>query len=762
MFLMPKWATALVLAAALFCRSAFCYGTALSVTPSTSWYGDDGSWSAVSLRVGSPPQWVDVMVSTVSAEAWVIGTGGCNNNDTMCSTLRGGVFDSNSSSTWSPLGFYQLGLDTQLGFGGYGYYGFDDLTFGTTGVALSSTIIASINTTAYWLGFLGLGIVPGNFTTITAISPISALVEMEDAIPSHSYGYTAGAIYQMKGQPCSLTLGGYDANRLVPHNVTFNLNPSQQPETYLNEITLVSPNATLVSSNASSNGSSPTQLLAPSDRVYATIDSSTPFLWLPESVCDRFAKALQLSYNTSLNLYTFDANPNQHNVLTNSQLTFAFSLSDFSGPETSQLINITIPYAAFDLQLTYPSIPNTTYGSANSTKYYFPLRRATNQAQFTIGRAFLQEAYLITDYERNTFSVHQAVHIADPIGNTSIISIFRPYDTSFSWPAESQGGLSKPAIVGVAIGSVVFVILLGLLFFFIRHRLKYGDEKGTRAPVLSLLQRSSRRDVLSAQKTNECSTNPDAGSASGRYELPAPLGPSDLNSDSNTLSGTTEVGTSSQEYHGLSAYQRVRRKMVPQQAMSQTSSPYMLQVPYHKERNGSDMSLNSHHQLSSTTDVESHQASSTGPGSCADPLTISTASSPVTQNSVPGPISPVLPPYQQVDPGEVTFARSYPDTISHPDTLQSAQGNSKSAAVGNPNAVITQHGISSLGSQHQHRGYEYLYGDGDTIESGSYINSERGSMLTPEDQREIDDSKFLREDIKNLRSNIKNRQDHRY
>lgn len=40
-------------------------------------YGDDGTWSAISLRVGTPPQWIDVMVSTVSSETWIVGTGAC-------------------------------------------------------------------------------------------------------------------------------------------------------------------------------------------------------------------------------------------------------------------------------------------------------------------------------------------------------------------------------------------------------------------------------------------------------------------------------------------------------------------------------------------------------------------------------------------------------------------------------------------------------------------------------------------------------------
>lgn len=36
----------------------------------------------------------------------------------------------------------------------------------------------------------------------------------------------------------------------------------------------------------------------------AVIDSSTPFLWLPESICHRFADVLGLTYNSTLDAYT--------------------------------------------------------------------------------------------------------------------------------------------------------------------------------------------------------------------------------------------------------------------------------------------------------------------------------------------------------------------------------------------------------------------------------------------------------------------------
>ena len=65
---------------------------------------------------------------------------------------------------------------------------------------MQKAIIGSINTTEYWVGMFGLGIVPGNFTDVTPLSAISGLVEKNGAIPSHSYGFTAGAKYRELGK----------------------------------------------------------------------------------------------------------------------------------------------------------------------------------------------------------------------------------------------------------------------------------------------------------------------------------------------------------------------------------------------------------------------------------------------------------------------------------------------------------------------------------------------------------------------------------
>ena len=166
----------------------------VSIPVRTDWFGYDGNWSPVSIRVGTPPQWVDLFVSTASQETWVIGNGGCDGTS-ECLTKRGGVFQSNASSTWADQGPFALGLDPQLGFSGNGIYGFDNISLSDS-ISVPSQVVGVINTTDYWLGFFGLGVEPTNFTSADKPTFLDSMVEIMSLIPSHSYGYTAGAYYR--------------------------------------------------------------------------------------------------------------------------------------------------------------------------------------------------------------------------------------------------------------------------------------------------------------------------------------------------------------------------------------------------------------------------------------------------------------------------------------------------------------------------------------------------------------------------------------
>lgn len=117
-----------------------------------------------------------------------------------------------------------------------------------------------------------------------------------------------------------------------------------------------------------------------SNPILIFIDSTDPNLWLPESVCTEFEKAFGLTLDSKSGLYLVS---DTHNTeLLNSNAQVSFRLSDVgSGGDA---VKITLPYNAFALTATAPLV--------NDSSYYFPLKRAANSTQYTLGRVFLQEA----------------------------------------------------------------------------------------------------------------------------------------------------------------------------------------------------------------------------------------------------------------------------------------------------------------------------------------------------------------------------------
>lgn len=161
-------------------------------TTSPGFLGCDGSWSAISIRVGTPQQYLAVLPNTLRQETWVVGPAGCDGT-AACATLRGGLFSSNESSSFTELGFYEL----NNGDSNIGYYGLDTIHL-QDDAQTSDQIIALVNDTADWVGTLGLGVQQSRFQDSQNELPfLSSLVENGSLIPSHSYGYTAGASYRM-------------------------------------------------------------------------------------------------------------------------------------------------------------------------------------------------------------------------------------------------------------------------------------------------------------------------------------------------------------------------------------------------------------------------------------------------------------------------------------------------------------------------------------------------------------------------------------
>jgi hypothetical protein len=117
-----------------------------------------------------------------------------------------------------------------------------------------------------------------------------------------------------------------------------------------------------------------------SSGILTFVDSTLPYIWLPTEACQAFERAFGLTWNATAQLYL--VNDSLHDSLRTRNPRFTFKL----GPavQGGESFDIVLPYDSFDLLASPPLVANATR--------YFPLKRAANDTQYTLGRAFLQEA----------------------------------------------------------------------------------------------------------------------------------------------------------------------------------------------------------------------------------------------------------------------------------------------------------------------------------------------------------------------------------
>ncbi|PSN69814.1 acid protease [Corynespora cassiicola Philippines] len=505
-------------------------------SPSQAWDGNDGSWSTFIIRIGTPSQSFRILPSTSGQETFVPVTEGCTLEDPQnCGELRGvypfrGLttgFRSNQSSTWSLIGLYDLAFQDHLNISGNGMYGFDTVGLTVDGdMILNRQIVAGIATKDFYLGIFGLGPKPSNFSDFGNPQP-SFMQSMRDQnkIPSMAFAYSAGAPYRIPKTLGSLTLGGYDRSKFTPTSnelsFPFSSDDSRSLSVGVQAITAMN---TLNGTITLSSSNSP---------IFIHIDSTVPHLWLPRTVCDGFEQVFGLTYDPQTDLYIFNDSA-KHEQLLAQNPSLVIALGNTNDPE--KLVQITLPFAALDLQASHPIYSNLTP--------YFPLRRAANDTQYTLGRAFFQEAYVIADYERSNFSVHQVVFRTDTSQDPDLVAIYppnsnleKPLNETFAGSGDSDSDLSPGSISGIVVGVVVaFAVLLAL--FYIRFRKKSREEKNPIADGVV-------HDAKIAYKGQETNGNPLYEMAHQGEEMGGtPLCEMAHSTDSASQFYPTEIGSS--------------------------------------------------------------------------------------------------------------------------------------------------------------------------------------------------------------------------
>jgi len=102
--------------------------------------------------------------------------------------------------------------------------------------------------------------------------------------------------------------------------------------------------------------------------------------------------------------------------------------------------------------------------STRTAPRIFRFAKPPNNTQYTVGRYFLQETYLKVDFERNNFSIYQAVFSVDPFKEMHLVDISRPHNSTFSGPRTPEvRKLNAGEVAGIAIAASA--ASLGLVCF---------------------------------------------------------------------------------------------------------------------------------------------------------------------------------------------------------------------------------------------------------------------------------------------------------
>ncbi|KAL8910918.1 MAG: hypothetical protein Q9171_003823 [Xanthocarpia ochracea] len=440
--------------------------------------GNDGSWSTFNFSVGTPFRNLELLPSTQVPESWIVLDVACTDRDPAnCSDSRGGTFDFLESSSWENKSFYALGAEANLGYSreyNRGFYAKELVQLTNpegANTTVNHSVVAGIITPNFYLGVLGLAARPVVWEDQSDSSDsLITILKKQNLIPNLSYGYTAGASY--RSAPGSLTIGGYDASRLTPNDVSFALSPQTARQL------LVSIQAISVT-----NSNGPSQLLTQGN--FALIDSTVPHLWLPTEACQAFEDAFGIQFDPITNLYLVDDNQHAAMVEQNAEVTFQLGTSLNGG----DIISITLPYASFDLEIGPPFV--------RSQRKYFPLRRAKDETQFTLGRAFLQEAFIIVDYDNDRFSISQAQYAQGQPSRIVVTSAEdsengTATDTTPESPvltktsSQNSGGIGTGAIAGISAAIIILVLLAGaycLWRFKFKKSSKFKDNTKDKAEL---------------------------------------------------------------------------------------------------------------------------------------------------------------------------------------------------------------------------------------------------------------------------------------
>jgi hypothetical protein len=301
----------------------------------------------------------------------------------------------------------------------------------------------------------------------------------------------------------SLTLGGYDASRFVPNNLTFGFAPDNERDIVVGVVGIAADTTTRNNIN-----------LLKRDTFTMYIDSTVAELYLPTEVCNAFEDAFGLTYDNATKLYLVDDLQHQTLLAENASITFSLG-QNFA---TNSTVQITLPYAALDKEAKPP------YRGLNQNSRFFPIRHAEKETQFVLGRTFLQEAYLIVDWERQNFSVSQIDWTYG--GDEEIVSILSPSITGEPYPWENVSRrLSTGSIIAIAVGGGFVLAMIASVVGYCSWRKRF-NKRAAEEEATFASETTAAGKTISSEKSEESgspSREDEGTNVFPKAELPAEL-----------------------------------------------------------------------------------------------------------------------------------------------------------------------------------------------------------------------------------------------
>lgn len=491
----------LLLPASLHLSSAFRAGepTPIQLVTSDKYYGPDGPWQAVTVWLGTQRTPVDLY------------PGGTYGSPILSNTVCDGVkaYPCGSGGLYNPSGsrlFYnntaQIPEDPGWVLGALKYrihplYCMDQLYISARGDEhvqnLSILLVDTVSMiypdgTNYpiQLGTLSLGGASPNQTFSSGEVFINApllpgSLWEQDLIPSSSFGMHLGSA--TLGPPLSLWLGGYDQSRIVGP-VSVQVLKDVDPSIDLLDIGIgvehgASPFAFRSRGKILAEGNS-----SISRSIPLIMNPNAPYLAVPNSTCAAIAKNLPVTYNPKYGLYFWNVTDPLYNriVRSPSYLSFTFRAA---GLDTAN-ITIKVPFQLLNLTLDAPLVTTPIQ--------YFPCQPPQDSDKWSLGRAFLQAAFIGIDwnYEWGKWYLAQAPGPntasnpnQSPLSYASVVTSSAGISWSDTWegywfpladdlsqlnPTSSiqpaGSGLKAWKIAVIVIGSIVGLSLLGFLIYY--------------------------------------------------------------------------------------------------------------------------------------------------------------------------------------------------------------------------------------------------------------------------------------------------------